>query len=128
MPRGGPDNEGIGRQPTGMAGPGVRPVGEQPGDAIGPYKLMRVIGEGSFGTVWLAERREPFVQRVAFKIMKPELESKAVIARFEQERQALAVIDHPNVPKLLDGGMTPSGRPYLVMEHVKGEPITSYCD
>ena len=103
-------------------------LGERPGDRIGPYKLLKVIGEGGFGVVWLAERREPMVQRVALKIIKPGMDSKAVVARFEQERQALAVMDHPNVARVLDGGVTPLGRPYFVMEHVKGEPITVFAD
>lgn len=89
---------------------------------------MEIIGEGGFGTVWLAERREPMVQRVALKVIKPGMDSKAVIARFEQERQALAVMDHPNVAKVFDGGVTPAGRPYFVMEYVAGEAITTYCD
>ncbi|MFN9993988.1 MAG: protein kinase domain-containing protein, partial [Phycisphaerales bacterium] len=112
--------------PPGGGGRGV--VGEGSGDWIGPYKLLEVIGEGGFGVVWLAERREPMVQRVALKIIKPGMDSKAVIARFEQERQALAVMDHPNVAKVLDGGVTPTGRPYFVMELVKGEPITQFAD
>ncbi|MCC6427461.1 MAG: serine/threonine protein kinase [Phycisphaerales bacterium] len=102
--------------------------GEGPRDHIGPYMLLEIIGEGGFGTVWLAERREPMVQRVALKVIKPGMDSKAVIARFEQERQALAVMDHPNVARVFDGGVTPHGRPYFVMEHVKGAPITAYCD
>ncbi|MBX3402734.1 MAG: serine/threonine protein kinase [Phycisphaeraceae bacterium] len=102
--------------------------GEQSGDQIGPYKLLEVLGEGGFGTVWLAERREPMVQRVALKIIKPGMDSRAVIARFEQERQALALMDHPCIAKVLDAGATPAGRPYFVMEHVKGAPITDYCD
>jgi non-specific serine/threonine protein kinase/serine/threonine-protein kinase len=102
--------------------------GEVAYDWIGPYKLLEIIGEGGFGTVWLAERREPMVQRVALKIIKPGMDSKAVIARFEQERQALAVMDHPNVAKVFDGGVTQTGRPYFVMEHVQGEPITAFCD
>ena len=102
--------------------------GETPGDWIGPYKLLRVIGEGGFGVVWLAERREPMVQRVALKIIKAGMDTRAVVARFEQERQALAVMDHPNVAKVFDGGVTPTGRPFFVMEHVAGEPITNYCD
>ncbi len=105
---------------------GVR--GEQPGDSIGPYRLLEVIGEGGFGTVYLAERRKPMIQRVALKVIKPGMDSKAVVARFEQERQALAVMDHPNVAKVLDGGVTATGRPFFVMEHVKGEPITSFAD
>src|ERR1041385_5317199 len=104
------------------------------GTFIGPYKLMEVLGDGGMGTVYLAERREPFVQRVALKIIKAGMDSREVIARFEQERQALAVMDHPNVAKVLDGGLTgpdcPLGalKPYFVMELVQGEPITKYCD
>ena len=95
---------------------------------IGPYKVLETLGEGGFGVVYLAERREPFTQRVALKVIKPGMDTRAVIARFEQEAQALAVMDHPNVAKVLDGGVTPEGRPYFVMEFVKGEPITDYCD
>ncbi len=101
---------------------------ERPGDAIGPYTLLEVIGEGGFGTVWLAERREPMVQRVALKIIKPGMDSAAVVTRFEQERQALAVMDHPNVAKVFDGGVTPAGRPYFVMEYVQGQTITAFAD
>ncbi|MFZ9691559.1 MAG: tetratricopeptide repeat protein, partial [Phycisphaerales bacterium] len=101
---------------------------ERPGDEIGPYKLISRIGEGGFGEVWLAERRQPFVQRVALKLIKPGMDSKSVIARFEQERQALAVMNHPGIAKVLDGGMTPKGRPYFAMEFVKGEPVTEFCD
>jgi serine/threonine protein kinase len=98
------------------------------GDEIGPYKLLSQIGEGGFGEVWLAERRQPFVQRVALKLIKPGMDSKSVIARFEQERQALAVMNHPHIAKVLDGGLTWKGRPYFAMEYVKGEPITVYAD
>jgi serine/threonine protein kinase len=133
--RGMPEGTPFGDLPTpdpdatrGDHGPDASPTGERSGDWIGPYKLLEVIGEGGFGVVWLAERREPMVQRVAVKVIKPGMDSKAVIARFEQERQALAVMDHPNVAKVLDGGMTPLGRPYFVMEHVKGEPITAFAD
>ncbi len=100
----------------------------KPGDRVGPYTLLELIGEGGFGTVWLAERREPMVQRVAIKIIKPGMDSKAVVARFDQERQALAVMDHPNVAKVFDGGVTERGLPYFVMEYVKGEPITAFAD
>jgi len=101
---------------------------QRAGEMIGPYKLLEPIGEGGFGTVWLAERREPIVQRVALKIIKPGMDTRAVIARFEQERQALAVMDHPFIAKVFDAGATPAGRPYFVMEHVAGEPITTYAD
>ncbi|MCI0365718.1 MAG: serine/threonine protein kinase [Phycisphaerales bacterium] len=95
---------------------------------VGSYKLLSILGEGGFGIVYLAERREPIVQRVALKIIKPGMDSRAVIARFEQERQALAVMDHPNVARVFDAGATATGRPYFVMEYVSGEPITEYCD
>jgi serine/threonine protein kinase/tetratricopeptide (TPR) repeat protein len=104
------------------------PPGERAGDVVGSYKLLEVLGEGGFGTVWLAERRAPMVQRVALKVIKPGMDSKAVIARFEQERQALAVMDHPNVARVFDAGATAGGRPYFVMELVQGEPLTLYCD
>jgi WD40 repeat protein/serine/threonine protein kinase len=104
------------------------PATPRVGDQIGPYRLLELLGEGGFGVVYLAERREPMVQRVALKVIKPGMDSRAVVARFEQERQALAVMDHPNVARVLDGGVTPSGRPYFVMEHVKGESITAYAD
>lgn len=103
-------------------------AGERPGDRIGPFKLLEIIGEGGFGTVFLAERRHPMVQRVALKILKPGMDSREVLARFELERQALAMLDHPNIAKVLDGGVAPSGRPYFVLELVRGEPITAYAD
>ena len=102
--------------------------GERAGDEIGPYHLVSQLGEGGFGTVWLAERRKPFVQQVALKLIKAGMDSKSVLARFEQERQALALMNHPHVAKVLDGGLTPAGRPYFAMEFVKGEPISRYCD
>lgn len=108
--------------------PPNRGLGEGVGDSIGPYVLRQLIGEGGFGVVCLAERREPMVQRVAVKIIKPGMDSRSVLARFEQERQALAVMDHPFVARVFDGGVTPSGRPYFVKEHVQGEPITDFCD
>lgn len=101
---------------------------EQPGQVIGRYKLLQQIGEGGFGSVWMAEQREPVKRRVAFKIIKLGMDTKQVIARFEAERQALAMMDHPNIAKVLDGGSTEIGRPYFVMELVRGTPITEYCD
>lgn len=108
--------------------PGEGAIESGPGAAIGPYTLLSVLGEGGFGVVFLAERRQPMVQRVAVKIIKPGMDSARVIARFEQERQVLAMMDHPNIARVLDAGATPAGRPYFVMEYVKGEPITRYCD
>ena len=102
--------------------------GERAGDEIGQYRLLSVLGEGGFGTVWLAERREPFVQRVALKVIKPGMDSRSVLGRFEQERQALAMMNHPNIARVLDGGLTAAGRPYFVMEYVKGQPITAFSD
>src|SRR5262249_28071535 len=99
-------------------------VVEQPGGKIGPYKLLQKLGEGGFGVVFVAEQTEPVRRKVALKILKPGMDSRQVIARFEQERQALAIMDHPNIAKVFDGGATPSGRPYFVMELVKGVPIT----
>jgi eukaryotic-like serine/threonine-protein kinase len=98
------------------------------GEHIGPYKLVERIGEGGMGEVWVALQNEPVKRRVAVKLIKAGLDSKAVLARFEAERQALALMDHPNIAKVLDAGSTKSGRPYFVMELVKGVPITQYCD
>jgi serine/threonine protein kinase/tetratricopeptide (TPR) repeat protein len=95
---------------------------------IGPYKLIEQIGEGGLGVVFLAEQTQPVRRRVALKVIKPGMDSREVIARFEAERQALALMDHPNIAHVLDGGETGSGRPYFVMELVKGVPITRYCD
>jgi WD40 repeat protein/serine/threonine protein kinase len=101
---------------------------ECPGTPIGPYKLLQQIGEGGMGTVFMAEQTEPVRRMVALKIIKPGMESSQVIARFEAERQALALMDHPNIAKVFDAGTTLDGRPYFVMELVKGVPITRYCD
>jgi serine/threonine protein kinase/tetratricopeptide (TPR) repeat protein len=98
------------------------------GATIGPYKLLQRLGEGGFGTVFLAEQRAPMVRRVALKIIKRGMDTRQVIARFEAERQALAMMDHPNIAKVLDAGATGDGRPYFVMELVHGDPITEYCD
>lgn len=105
-----------------------RPVAEGPGARIGPYKLLQEIGEGGFGVVYMAEQQEPVRRKVALKIIKPGMDSKEVIARFESERQALALMDHPNIARVLDAGATETGRPYFVMELVRGVPITEYCD
>ena len=105
-----------------------RPITERPGALIGRYKLLEQIGEGGFGVVFMAEQQEPVRRKVALKVIKPGMDTKEVIARFEAERQALAIMDHPNIAKVLDAGATESGRPYFVMELVKGVPITQYCD
>ena len=104
------------------------PIGERPGTVIGPYKLLEQIGEGGFGVVFMAEQTQPVRRKVALKVIKPGMDTRQVIARFEAERQALAIMDHPNIAKVLDGGATASGRPYFVMELVKGVPITEFCD
>src|SRR5215471_10740220 len=104
------------------------PVTERPGTVVGPYKLLEQIGEGGMGSVWMAEQTEPIRRRVAVKVVKEGMDSKQVLARFEAERQALALMEHQNIAKVLDAGRTPSGRPYFVMELVKGQPITTYCD
>lgn len=103
-------------------------VSEKPGKEIGPYKLLQQIGEGGFGVVYMAEQLRPVKRKVALKIIKPGMDSKEVIARFEAERQALALMNHPNIAKVFDGGTTDSGRPYFVMELVKGVPLTEFCD
>jgi len=105
-----------------------QPVRELPGTVIGPYKLLQQIGEGGMGTVFMAEQSQPVQRKVALKIIKAGMDSRQVIARFEAERQALALMDHPNIAKVLDAGTTGGGRPYFVMELVKGIPITKYCD
>lgn len=106
----------------------IHPITEQPGTRIGSYRLLQQIGEGGFGVVYLAEQSEPVRRKVALKIIKPGMDTKEVVARFEAERQALALMDHPNVAKVFDGGTTESGRPFFVMELVKGVPITEFCD
>jgi serine/threonine protein kinase/truncated hemoglobin YjbI/outer membrane protein assembly factor BamB len=103
-------------------------AGKPAGTVIGPYKLLQRIGEGGFGSVFLAEQQQPIQRRVALKIIKLGMDTRMVIARFEAERQALALMDHPNIARVLDAGATPAGRPYFVMELVKGEPITNYAD
>jgi serine/threonine protein kinase len=104
------------------------PLAEHLETIIGPYKLLQQIGEGGMGTVFMAEQTEPIVRKVALKIIKPGMDSRQVIARFEAERQALAMMDHVNIARVLDAGTTPDGLPYFVMELVHGVPITKYCD
>jgi eukaryotic-like serine/threonine-protein kinase len=125
-------------KPTSPADPGdwqstnlwneSRPTPLSAGMQIGGYTIRDVIGQGGFGVVYLAEQTRPVQRQVALKVIKPGMDSAAVIARFEAERQALAVMNHPHVAKVFDGGTTPDGRPYFVMEYVQGKPITAYCD
>ena len=107
---------------------GFPSIAERLGARIGRYKLLEQIGEGGFGVVWMAEQEEPVRRRVALKIIKPGMDTREVVARFEAERQALAMMEHPNIASVFDGGATDTGRPYFVMELVKGVPITTYCD
>ncbi|HXG11721.1 MAG TPA: serine/threonine-protein kinase, partial [Gemmataceae bacterium] len=108
---------------------GAYEPGETPGTVVGGrYKLLEPIGEGGMGTVWMAQQTEPVRRLVAVKLVKPGMDSRQVLARFEAERQALALMDHPNIAKVLDAGAAPDGRPYFVMELVKGVPITRFCD
>jgi eukaryotic-like serine/threonine-protein kinase len=104
------------------------PIGERPRSVIGRYKLLQQIGEGGFGVVFMAEQQEPVRRMVALKIIKPGMDTREVVARFEAGRQALALMDHPNIARVLDGGTTDSGRPFFVMELIKGIPITEFCD
>jgi serine/threonine protein kinase/tetratricopeptide (TPR) repeat protein len=104
------------------------PLLEGPGTRLGPYRLLERIGEGGFGTVFLAEQETPILRRVALKLLKPGMDTERVVARFELERQALAMMDHPNIARVIDAGATPTGRPYFVMDLVEGAPISEYCD
>jgi serine/threonine protein kinase len=120
--------------PIGINGSGLdrdtidRSIPEAAGTVIGPYKLLQQIGERGMGVVFMAEQSEPIQRTVALKIIKPGMDTRQVIARFEAERQALAMMDHPNIARVIDAGMTDTGRPYFVMDLVKGVPITDYCD
>ena len=118
----------VDHSPVGEAMASEAPTTEVEGTMIGHYLLLQEIGKGGFGAVWAAEQQEPIKRRVALKIIKLGMDTKEVIARFEAERQALALMDHPNIAKVFDAGATESGRPYFVMELVKGIPITEYCD
>jgi serine/threonine protein kinase len=104
------------------------PAPEAPGAILGPYKLLEQIGEGGMGTVWMAQQTEPVKRLVAVKLIKAGMDSNQIIARFEAERQALALMEHPNIARVLDAGAAPDGRPFFVMDLVKGVPITRYCD
>src|SRR5262245_61161487 len=101
---------------------------ERSGTVIGPYTLVQTLGEGGMGTVYLAEQSEPVRRLVALKVVRAGLNSAQVVARFEAERQALALMDHPNIARVFDGGSTASGQPFFVMERVQGVPLTRYCD
>src|SRR5690606_19856766 len=104
------------------------PVAEGPGTDVGRYRLLEKIGEGGFGVVYMAEQREPVRRKVALKIVKLGMDTRQVVGRFEVERQALALMEHPNIARVLDGGATETGRPFFVMELVRGTPITQFCD
>ena len=113
------------------AGPIAAPrpnIAERAGSVIGPYKLLQQIGEGGMGTVFMAEQAKPIRRKVALKVVKAGMDTRQVIARFDAERQALAMMDHPNIARVLDAGTTATGRPFFVMELVRGVPITEYCD
>ena len=116
------DEGAIAKQTVGLL------VTEKPGTQIGPYKLLQQIGEGGMGVVFMAEQMHPVRRTVALKIIKPGMDTRQIIARFEAERQALALMDHSNIARVLDAGTTETNRPYFVMELVKGVPITTYCD
>src|SRR5208282_1207581 len=118
------DNPAVNRDATLVPSP----IAEGPGTTIGSYKLIEQVGEGGMGTVFMAQQAEPVKRVVAVKIVKPGMDSKAVLTRFEAERQVLAIMDHPNIAHVFDAGCTESGRPFFVMELVKGIPITEYCD
>ena len=128
VPRPAPDSDAQDPTDHSPSHLGVEPTREQPGCWIGKYKLLERIGEGGFGVVYAAEQREPLKRQVALKIIKPGMDTRQVIARFEAERQALALMHHPNIATVFDAGATETGRPYFVMELVRGVPISQYCD
>ncbi len=131
VPTGSQDDGNINSQPSDPRETIDAPAASMPAgrpDRVGPYKILEQIGEGGMGTVYLAEQREPIRRRVALKIIKLGMDTRQVIARFEAERQALAMMNHPNIARALDAGATETGRPFFVMELVRGVPITDYCD
>src|SRR5256886_17127286 len=125
---GGPEESATGEGGKGGTVRVTPPPEEQPGARIGHYKLLEKVGEGGCGVVYVAEQEEPVRRRVALKVIKPGMDTRQVVARFEAERQALAMMDHPNIAKVLDAGTTENGRPYFLMELVRGIRITDYCD
>lgn len=130
------DNKGSGDDTASSGGPSPSERSTQsvtPGNShypqqIGPFRILEVLGEGGMGIVYLAEQEKPIRRRVALKLIKLGMDTKEVLGRFESERQALALLNHPHIAKVFDAGMTEQGRPYFVMEHVAGIPITEYCD
>src|SRR5580704_10867851 len=112
------------RHPAGAGAVGL----PKPGDWIGSYRVVRLLGEGGMGLVYLAEQEDPIARQVAVKIIKLGMDTRAVLARFQSEQQALAVMDHPNIAQVFEAGSSAAGRPYFVMEYVPGIPITEYCD
>ena len=122
-----PEAETLGNDQAATDLPGVG-FNEKVGDTIGRYKLLQKIGEGGGGVVYMADQTQPVKRRVALKIIKLGMDTRQVVARFEAERQALAMMEHPNIANILDAGATERGRPYFVMELVRGEPITTFCD
>jgi serine/threonine protein kinase/tetratricopeptide (TPR) repeat protein len=128
LPAGAVLDETVGHAPEDGSTTDRSAAGEGLGAVVGPYKLLEQLGEGGFGVVYLAEQTQPVRRKVALKVLKPGMDTRQVVARFEAERQALAIMDHPSIARVFDGGTTPSGRPYFVMELVRGVPITDFCD
>ena len=122
-----PSRDAKAQAPTMRLDPPFEKPGDKSGDKIGPYKLLQEIGEGGMGSVWMAEQQQP-CRRVAIKVIKLGMDTKQVLARFRAEQQALALMDHPNIAKVFEAGVTENGRPYFVMELVRGISITEYCD
>ena len=121
-------SDASGSNESGTAETQAMDLDKSAGTVIGRYHLLQKIGEGGMGEVWLAEQKEPVRRRVAVKLIKAGMDTREVVARFESERQALALMDHPSIAKVFDAGSTPQGAPYFVMEYVAGVPITAYCD